>query len=76
MSASQSLSLRESLQSLQSLLAQDDLMAVEKFAEIRVQLSVLPGSQLEALEHALGDLELEQAHTLCLKILATLTPVH
>jgi PAS domain S-box-containing protein len=76
MSASQSLSLRESLKSLQSLLAEDDLMAVEKFAEIRSQLTVLPGSQLEALEHALGDLELEEAHTLCLRILATLTPVH
>jgi hypothetical protein len=51
-------------------------MAVEKFAEIRAQLTVLPASQLEALEHALGDLELEEAHALCLRILATLTRVH
>jgi CheY-like chemotaxis protein len=76
MSATQRLSLCESLQSLQCLLAQEDLMAVEKFAEIRAQLTVLPEAQLGALEQALGDLELEQAHTLCLRILATLTPVH
>jgi hypothetical protein len=70
--AQQKLELRAHLQSLEVLLAQTDLMALEKFAEIRPKLLNLSEDQLGPLEEALQNLELEEADRLCLEILATL----
>jgi signal transduction histidine kinase/DNA-binding response OmpR family regulator len=70
--AQQKLELRAHLQSLEALLAQTDLMALEKFAEIRPKLVNLTEDQLGPLEEALQNLELEEADRLCLEILATL----
>jgi signal transduction histidine kinase/DNA-binding NarL/FixJ family response regulator/HPt (histidine-containing phosphotransfer) domain-containing protein len=58
------------LAELQVLLAHADLAALEKMADIRGLLQLLPQAQVDALELALQDLELEQANAVCVQLLA------
>jgi HPt (histidine-containing phosphotransfer) domain-containing protein len=64
--------LRSALTELETLLANSDLTALERFADLRPVFSGLPQAQLEALEEALQNLELEQAHALCVAALQLL----
>ena len=60
---------RNGLRELEALLSASDLTALEKFSEIRHELSGLPDDQLVALESALQHLDLEDARRMCISIL-------
>jgi hypothetical protein len=53
------------LQSLMPLLAASDLSALERFAEIRPAIAILPGEFIDQLEAALQDLDLDAALAIC-----------
>jgi hypothetical protein len=63
---------RQSLALLKPLLAQNDLDALELFAQMRPRLNSLPDTLVEPLEMALQSLELEAALQACLAIEAAL----
>ena len=63
---------QHALAQLEPLLAASDLTALELFATLRPALEHLPPAQLEPLEAALQNLELDEAHALCEALLSQL----
>ena len=53
------------LKELATLLQEEDLAALQRFAELRVALQTLPQESLDAMEEALQNLDLDGALTIC-----------
>ena len=68
----QALDLRRQLLELDALLIASDLAALEKFSVIRNSLKVPADGPVRSLEEALNNLELDEAHRICLAMLAKL----
>jgi PAS domain S-box-containing protein len=62
------------LRELDALLAQSDLLALDRFAQMRQPLGQLPDGFFDALELAMQDLDFARAHTLCAERMAQLVP--
>jgi HPt (histidine-containing phosphotransfer) domain-containing protein len=60
------------LRGLDALLAQSDLQALDRFAQLRQQLGQLPEGFFDALDLAVQDLDFARAHTLCSDMVAQL----
>jgi hypothetical protein len=68
----QSQALHSGLTELMHMLEQDDLSALEKFAELRGPMAGLPQDLLDALEEGLQELDLAAALRVCKKIQSVL----
>jgi hypothetical protein len=71
-SAPQARTLPAILKELESLLAQSDLQALDRFAKFRLQLETQEFAQFPALEQALQDLDLSAALVACRAMAAQL----